>query len=214
MGFLRDNGYTVIRLSELVDGMSGKEKIGHKTVAITFDDGFLDTLNVACPVLEKFGYPATVFISSGIMRGNVRGADYWDSWEYMTRSDVKRMSEHSLFDIGSHGVSHVRLSSVSGERQSCEIRDSRAILEEVIGKKVGYFSYPHGCFDARVKKAVEDAGYNGACSSFIGMNRVSGDVFALKRTEISGFDTVADVAMKLRGAYDWLYGFQKLTGYR
>ncbi len=60
---LRDNGYVVLPLAEavcrLVDG-----KLPHRSVALTFDDGFHNFFSAAMPLLEEFGYPATVYLSS------------------------------------------------------------------------------------------------------------------------------------------------------
>jgi peptidoglycan/xylan/chitin deacetylase (PgdA/CDA1 family) len=68
----------VVRLEDLVDDRrAGSLKSG--SVAITFDDGYLDNYRVALPLLEKYQLPATFFICTG----NVRSGQpfWWDQWQ-------------------------------------------------------------------------------------------------------------------------------------
>ena len=51
-----------------------------RTVAVTFDDGYRDSLEDAKPVLERYGIPATVFVASGYV-GSSR--DFW--WDELER---------------------------------------------------------------------------------------------------------------------------------
>ena len=55
-------------------------KLPPKAVAITFDDGYLDNLTAAAPILRTFGAPATLFLASGPMKVNGR---YW--WDELAR---------------------------------------------------------------------------------------------------------------------------------
>ena len=64
MGFLKNNGYQVIPLDEYVQGDRVGRKFPHKTVVITFDDGYVDNYTNAFPVLKKYHFPATVFLIS------------------------------------------------------------------------------------------------------------------------------------------------------
>ena len=66
-----------------------------------------------------------------------------------------------------------------------------------------HFSYPFGRHESRVRRAVERAGYCLACTSRYGLNR-SRQSYAVRRTEVTGTDTLADFRRKLRGKYDWL----------
>lgn len=51
-------------------------KLPSGSVTITFDDGYRDNLTLALPILEKYGVPATVFITTGFLD---RSAALW--WE-------------------------------------------------------------------------------------------------------------------------------------
>jgi len=69
---------SIVALARLADGRGGT--LPHRGVAITFDDGYLDNLTSARPMLERFDAPATIFLSSGAI-GNP--ALFW--WDDLTR---------------------------------------------------------------------------------------------------------------------------------
>jgi len=58
--------YRILPLHELVEEVENG-KVVADTLAITFDDGYLDNLTHAAPLLERYGLHATVFVSSGMI---------------------------------------------------------------------------------------------------------------------------------------------------
>ena len=60
----------VISLSDMVDGLIEQRDM-RNTVAITFDDGYLDNHTLALPLLQKHGLTATFYVSSGFLNGGV-----------------------------------------------------------------------------------------------------------------------------------------------
>lgn len=84
--------------------------LGKKDLYLTFDDGYLDNLLVAYPIMKKYGIKGTIFInpefvdpSSGIRtmesnRGETMGFLNWDEIKFLDKTDV--------FDIQSHSMSH------------------------------------------------------------------------------------------------------------
>lgn len=59
MKYLAEQGYRTIFLKEWVEGKINPDG---KTVAITFDDGYLDNWVYAYPILKKYGVKATIFV--------------------------------------------------------------------------------------------------------------------------------------------------------
>ena len=55
----------VVPMSELVAALASGRELPAGTVAITFDDGYLDTLTVAAPILARYGVPATLYLATG-----------------------------------------------------------------------------------------------------------------------------------------------------
>jgi peptidoglycan/xylan/chitin deacetylase (PgdA/CDA1 family) len=77
--FLKEN-YTIVSTGELVRQLeSGRLK--NRSVALTFDDGYLDNYTAAKPVLEKYDVPATFFITGSYLGG--KEPFWWDELEYV-----------------------------------------------------------------------------------------------------------------------------------
>ncbi len=141
-------------------------------VAITFDDGFASTAEVAAPLLAERGLPATVFCVAGYLGGT-------NDWPSQPRScpRLRLASERALSEwhanglaLGCHGVNHEPLAGVDEAGLRREILDSREMLEQAIGAPVGWFAYPYGVAPAAARALVERT-YAGACA---GGNRAVG----------------------------------------
>ena len=137
----------------LCPGLRGKEAaarlpIPDKLVVLTFDDGNKSDLITVAPLLKKYGFGGTFFITSGWLGGEQR----------LTWPEVRQLQAEG-FEIGCHTVSHPNLLALTaGEiRRQIEVFD-RACAENQIKKPVS-FSYPGGHFDRRVLAILQDLGY-------------------------------------------------------
>jgi peptidoglycan-N-acetylglucosamine deacetylase len=66
------------------------------------------------------------------------------------------------FEIGAHGFSHKLLCGLPPQELAQEVGLCKPILEEIIGREVRMFCYPCGLYDAKVVRALQEAGYCGA----------------------------------------------------
>ena len=64
LNYLDEAGFDVVPLTELVEALRAGEPLPDKTAAITFDDGYLNNIERALPILEERGLPATVFMGT------------------------------------------------------------------------------------------------------------------------------------------------------
>ena len=170
-------------------GVSIGGLVNEKDIALTFDDGWRSFYRQAFPVLRKFGFSATVFLVSGYV-GRKSSWDYQQK-EHLTWNELKELSRQGI-EIGSHSVSHTDLRHLDQARLEYEISGSRKMLEDKLGVKVRYFSYPFGRYDKRVIDAVKAAGYENAFSLADG----SGD-FAVARRGVYMYDTPYSVSLKI-----------------
>ncbi len=212
MDFLRERGYRIIPLSELPSALTSSSS---PAVSLTFDDGYRDFYDNAFPILKERRLPAAVFVITGLMEGKVRLPRYrkfpqsakplsWEMLPEMARAGI---------EIGSHSLTHRELTRLSRAEAEEEIEGSARLIREKTGGRPEWFSYPRGKFNREVIDLVKAAGYSGAVTVQPGANHSPGELFSLKRTEISRDDSLRDFALKLKGAYDpWHYLWQKIKG--
>ena len=75
MAFVR-RAYRVVALDEVVEAIARGGKLPPRALAVTFDDGYADNHRLAFPVLQRLGFTATVYVSTGALDG---GPPLWMS---------------------------------------------------------------------------------------------------------------------------------------
>ncbi|MEO9825885.1 MAG: polysaccharide deacetylase family protein [Paracoccaceae bacterium] len=75
MSWLAENRLDVMPLHEAVNAMQEGRLTG-PTVAVTFDDGYRNNVDVSLPVLERYGIPASIFLTTGLINS---GHTLWSS---------------------------------------------------------------------------------------------------------------------------------------
>jgi len=157
-------GYEPVTFSQAVAhaGAPGKR------VAITFDDGFRSVRELAKPILDRVGVPASVFVPTAFP-GSGRplawqGTEQWlggpheEELGSLTWEELAALAEDG-WEVGSHTRSHPRLSTLDDGALRDELAGSRRDCEERLGRPCTSLAYPYGDHDARVVRAVADAGY-------------------------------------------------------
>ena len=199
--YLVDGGWDVRNVSDLAPGTPGLER----SVAITFDDGYRDNLP-ACEALEARGVSGTWFVVSG----NVGRPAAWPDAEttgrpMLSAAELRDMRAAGM-EVGGHTRSHVRLAEVPPDAGAEEVRGCREDLEDLLGEPVTSFAYPYGSHDDGVVSAVEDAGFQVACTTVAGPAFQDADPLRLRRVAVYGSDPLAMFARKLglaRNVADW-----------
>jgi len=193
MAYLKKNGYTVISLDALVDGIKAGKKFPHKTVVITADDGNRTTYTNAYPVLKKYGFPATFFLITSTIDVNNK---------YLTWEEAREMSGGGM-SFGSHTQGHPFLPDVAEQASLWdEIAGSKEIIEKKLGLPVMYFCYPKGGFTEAVKAVVKKAGYKAAVTTNRGQDFSNErDLYELHRVSVRNKDVAWTLWFKLSGYY-------------
>jgi peptidoglycan/xylan/chitin deacetylase (PgdA/CDA1 family) len=233
-------------LAELADDAE-RGSLRPRAVAVTFDDGYLDNLTDAKPILEQHGIPATVFVASGYVGS---GRDFWwhelerccfspsrpsdgrfesgtisadwsapsnelymETWRQlqplahderderlaelaaasaagdgalttMTKEELVELADGGLIEVGGHTVNHPSLPTLPPAEQRDEIRDGRLQLEQILGRAVTSFCFPHGEYTAESVGMTREAGFERTCVSVSAPVHPGEDRFQLPRLRV------------------------------
>lgn len=150
-------GYTFVSLTEMVAHITRFGSEAPKTVAVTFDDGWLDNYNFAFPVLKQCSISATFFVTTAHLVNEVRDS------KRMSAAQLKELASAGM-TIGGHSRFHLDLTKIRPERAWEEIKGCKEDLEAILGTAVLFFAYPGGAFNSHVVRLAQEAGYLAACS--------------------------------------------------
>ncbi|MES1925520.1 polysaccharide deacetylase family protein [Salinisphaera sp. T31B1] len=202
MAYLARHDIRVISLSEACRGLFGQARLPARAVVLSFDDGFQNFHDHAWPVLEAHGYPAVVYAVAARLGGH---ADWMKpeapgDQRLMDGATLRTLADAGI-EIGSHTLNHCRLGLEPEAVRHREIRDSRARLEDVLGRAVEHFAYPYGHYDAGVRELVAQAGYTSAVTCVRERADRAHDPFQIPRQGISYKDGRLRFAWKMQAAY-------------
>jgi peptidoglycan/xylan/chitin deacetylase (PgdA/CDA1 family)/GT2 family glycosyltransferase len=196
LNWLRRRGFHVLGLDEYLSLRKEHRLPPRKSVVITIDDGYRDNATLAAPILQELGFPATIFPVSGLLGGTNRWSvgDALGERPLLSWDELKQVHRAGI-GIGGHTVTHPRLTDLTPSEAGAEITASRDQLERALGARITMFAYPFGLYDSRIEKLVEEAGFEASCSVRPGLNRARTPLFALRRTEIKGADSMFRFAL-------------------
>lgn len=181
LDLLLDQGFQLLSVGELVQRRQEGAALDHVAV-VTVDDGFEDFHRHAWPELAARHIPATLYVVSGALDGRSTWLDPLGAGTLpmLSRSQLQELAADGC-EIGAHTSTHPELDCVPPERARQEIRDSKARLEDVLGRDVSTFAYPYGYHDRRVRQLVVDGGYRSATAVRNAISHEQDDRFALAR---------------------------------
>jgi peptidoglycan/xylan/chitin deacetylase (PgdA/CDA1 family) len=186
MNWLDDHGYEGVTLDQVEDAWFKGGELPPKPVVLTFDDGYLSQYVAAFPALEQHHWP-------GVLNLVAKGADLPDA-------DVKKMLDaNPPWELASHTVNHLDLTTLDAASLHHEVADSRRILQNRFGVPVNNFCYPSGRYDSTVIAALKEAGYRGATSEVPGL-ATSAHPYVLNRIQIALDDGLNGFVSKLKAA--------------
>jgi peptidoglycan/xylan/chitin deacetylase (PgdA/CDA1 family) len=197
-------GYRGLSMRDLLPYLQG-EKTG-KVVGITFDDGYVNTLEQALPVLQARGFTATSYVVSGA----VGGTNAWDA--AMGVPPARLMDPAQLrawlaagMDVGSHTRDHVDLAKLDEIAARSQMAGAKADLEQALGTAVDHFCYPYGRYLPQQTAWAREAGYRTATTVARGRAVASDDLWRLPRVLVSRSTHPGYFLLKLVTGYEDRY---------
>jgi peptidoglycan/xylan/chitin deacetylase (PgdA/CDA1 family) len=196
MEHLSGQGWRVLALSTVVDLLRGGAPLPAKSVALTFDDGFESTYTVGLPILEAYGFSATVFLVTGYL-GRL---NEWPSQpsglprlRLLSWSQVEEMGRHGI-QFGAHSVTHPLLPAIPPALAEREIGLSKAMIEDHLQRPVDLFAYPYGRHDGGIREIVSGL-FRGACATLPRPVGLESDPWGLPRVDV--YYLSADLVFRL-----------------
>jgi peptidoglycan/xylan/chitin deacetylase (PgdA/CDA1 family) len=199
---LKDDGWHVIDLETLLEGLANPSRFPERAVLLTFDDAYRSFRSVVVPLLARFGSSAVLFVPTDYIGGS-NTFDFGDEPEepICDWADLRELADRGV-SIQSHGASHRALSALDPEEQAVEILRSKRALEDGLGVRVSMFAYPYG--DAAnaaptVLDTLRRAGYRAGCLYGGGVTGwPPADPYVLPRIPIGADTNLRDVLPERR----------------
>lgn len=177
---LDQHGARFLSLADALALLRGASPFPPGSIVLTFDDGYRSVYDVAFPILERHGLPATVFLTVG-RDGSSASLPSLEGRAMLRWNEIREMERHGV-DFGAHSCTHPDLTRVSDKRLEAEVRDSKSIVEQSLGRPVSSFAYPYGRYDGRVRAVVERH-FDSACSDRLGFVTTRSDLYGLERID-------------------------------
>jgi peptidoglycan/xylan/chitin deacetylase (PgdA/CDA1 family) len=199
---LRDDGWEFVDVAAALDGLSDPQALPERSALVTFDDAYRSLLELGLPVLRELGVPGVVFVPAALVGTESSfDAGISEPVEPICTWDELRALNAGGVSVQSHGLEHVRLSKLEGDRLERELLESKRTLERELGKPVEVFAFPYGDGGAdpsAVSESLERCGYRAACLYGGGpVDLPTAEPYRLERLAI-GLDS--DVAAEARAA--------------
>lgn len=192
LAYLRDNDFNVIALDRMIDSLRSGQSLPEKAVVITFDDGYSSIYNEAFPMLQSYGFPFTLFLSTEPIDDSLGNYMNWDQIRQMSDADViiaNHMVDHPyMLEPRDDETDSQRLARLREDLLKAEQR-----IEAETGQSHRYLAYPYGEYDPAIKSLLEEL-------NFVGLAQNSGavgpesDFLALPRFPLASIYANLDTA--------------------
>ncbi len=183
LDLLQREQFTVLNLGQIVARLQAGESLPPRCAVITVDDAYQSFLSDGWPLLKRYGFPVTLFVTTD----TVGGGDYL-SWQ-----ELAGLQQEGV-EIGNHSASHAHLLDRSraesvpewSARVTADIRRAQRALREHLGSAPQLFAYPYGEFDPTLARLIKSAGFAAAFGQQSGVITAGQDFFRLPRFAVGG----------------------------
>jgi biofilm PGA synthesis lipoprotein PgaB len=220
--WLRENGYRVVSLDDVIAAREGRRPLPAKAVMLTFDDGYRSFYTRVFPLLKLFNYPAIVALSGRWLdaapgetveyEGKQVARERFLSWE-----QIREMAESGLVEMASHtydlhrgipanpqgslvpAVIAYRYDNGSYEDEPAHMARLRAdfarnstLIESKTGRRPRVMVWPFGRDSMRAIEVARELGMPVTMSLASGANNLKDDLSRIRREKLVGNPPLRD----------------------
>jgi peptidoglycan/xylan/chitin deacetylase (PgdA/CDA1 family) len=155
---LRAEGYRIVPLDAVIEGLAGRAPLPEKAVAITIDDAHATVYSEVLPIIRREQLPVTLFVYPSA----VSNASYAMTWE-----QLREMKDTGLVSIQSHTWWHPNFKTERKRLDDAayaklvrlQLEKPRATLKQRLGAEADVLAWPFGIHDPDLEAAAAAAGY-------------------------------------------------------
>lgn len=201
LSFLADAGFRGVTPDQLADALEGVARAGlpRKPVMVTFDDADARSLAPAFEVLAEMSWPGAAYFVAGSNKTFPSPAQV---------EDFRKLR----VAVGSHCMTHRRLTELSEEGLRTELVESRRRLEVRVGYPIRHLAYPYGAFGKREVGAAREAGYRTALGVQRGNRHRRSDLLHLRRIPVRPDTSAGHLGRYLSRAWHLEHVLKELLG--
>ena len=192
--YLKQNGFNVISCDALIEYVDNGVALPDKAVILTFDDGYLNNITYALPLLEEFGYSGLFSVVGDYTAFDKNGKGGGD-FIYFGWDDIVQVAANANVEIGLHsfslhntrprlGVSQLKSESDEEYKQVFS-GDTQKLIDKLgeLGVTSNIYAYPYGKYTKISESVLKDKGVVMTLTCNEGINHIYGrrSLYLLKR---------------------------------
>lgn len=183
--YFKNNGYEVVKLEQILEKLSKKEKIPDNWVAISIDDAYKSFYENALSVFKEYNYPFSLYV---YVKATTK--HYGD---FMTWDQIRETSKYGT--IGLHSYGHPRLTNLSDEEVFTDTKNAYDKFVKEMGYAPKSYAYPYGEYNSRVQNIISKFNFDAILTQTSGSINATSDSQELHRVALVG---KVDIKEKLR----------------
>ncbi|HEX9505793.1 MAG TPA: polysaccharide deacetylase family protein, partial [Acidimicrobiia bacterium] len=188
---------TLVSLSDGLARIADPSSPRDPLVAITFDDGTADFVDVALPVLVEHQVPVTLYVATDFLE---RNRPFPDDGVPISWAALADAHSTGLVDVGSHTHTHALLDRLPAPEVADELDRSIELIEERVGVRPAHFAYPKAVPGSPAAAAAVRARFASAALAGTRVNRYGAtDPYRLARSPIQTSDGMRWFQHKVNG---------------
>jgi peptidoglycan/xylan/chitin deacetylase (PgdA/CDA1 family) len=192
---LAQQGYCSVTPDQVFMFLTQGKALPERPIMITVDDGWRSNIDIMLPILEKYHFCCTIFVTTGPEAWIFRKFAGLDRG--LTADEVRDLYGRGVY-IGSHTVTHPYLIEMHDEEIRKEFFDSKRTLEAWTGAPCRFLSIPGNFYNRRIAQIARECGYEAVFTANVGTVSSVTDLFDIKRLIIEGAFTLPEFQANLQ----------------